>query len=185
MPRPCLAPLLARALVLTATLCAAVPCLSGELRPVDAAPAPALELPDLGGATRRLDDWRGQVVLLNFWAGWCQPCVAEMPGIQRLATQMRGRPFAVVTVNVAETQRRVEQTVARLGLDFPVLLDADGTAFKAWGGKGLPTSVLVDRTGALRYIGLGPLEWDGGEAATTIEGLLEQGTGGEEAKGQR
>jgi len=179
MPRSLLAPLLARVLVLVAALSAALPSPAGELRRLDATPAPALELLDLTGATRSLADWRGQVVLLNFWAGWCQPCVAEMPGIQRLATQMRGRPFAVVTVNVAETQRRVEQTMARLGLDLPVLLDAEGTTFRDWDGKGLPTSLLIDRTGALRYIGLGPFEWDGAEAVTAIEGLLEQGTGGE------
>ena len=158
--------------MLAVALYDAAPCRAGELRALEPVPAPALELADLGGQSRRLADWRGQVVLVNFWASWCPPCLEEMPSIQRLLAQMRGRPFAVVSINVAESQRRAAQTVSRLGLDFPVLLDADGEAFKAWGGKVLPTSVLVDRSGVLRYTGLGPLEWDGAEAVAAIEGLL-------------
>lgn len=157
-------------LVLTVSL--ALPCWAGELRPLEARAAPALELPDLGGAMHRLTDWRGQVILLNFWASWCQPCVAEMPGIQRLEGQMRGRGFVVVGVNVAEAQRRATRSVEQMGLGFPVLLDAEGETFHAWGGKALPTSALIDRQGRLRYVGLGPLEWDGVEALGRVESLL-------------
>ncbi len=153
-------------------LFASTSCRAGELRTLEPAAAPVLELPDLNGVLRNLADWRGNVVLINFWAGWCQPCIEEMPGIRRLEEQMRGRPFTVVAVNVAEPQRRVAQTAVKLGLDFPVLLDAEGAVFKAWGGKGLPTSVLIDRNGTMRYLGLGPLEWDGAEAIDAIEGLL-------------
>ena len=157
-------------LVLAVSL--ALPCRAGELRPLEAMAAPPLELPDLDGAMHRLADWRGQVILLNFWASWCQPCVAEMPGIQRLEGRMRDRGFIVVGVNVAETQRRVTRSVEQMGLGFPVLLDAEGVTFHAWGGKGLPTSALIDRQGRLRYVGLGPLEWDGLEALGRVESLL-------------
>jgi thiol-disulfide isomerase/thioredoxin len=160
---------------LAAALWAAAPCRAGELRTLEPGPAPALELPDLAGVTYRLADWHGQVVLVNFWATWCPPCLEEMPSLQRLAERLRGQPFAVVAVNVAEAERRVAHRTKQMGLDLPVLLDADGAAFKAWGGKGLPTSVLVDRSGAVRYLGLGPLEWDGAEAVTAIEGLLSEG----------
>jgi len=160
---------------LAAALWAAAPCRAGELRTLEPGPAPALELPDLGGTTRSLADWRGQVVLVNFWATWCPPCLEEMPSLQRLAGRLRGQPFAVVAVNVAEMERRVAHRAQQMGLDFPVLLDADGAAFKAWGGKGLPTTVLIDRDGRMRYLGLGPLEWDGVEAATAVEGLLSEG----------
>lgn len=153
------------------------PGLAGELRTVAARAAPALELPDLAGVTRTLDAWRGQVVLINFWASWCQPCLEEMPGIQRLAERMQGRPFTVIGVNVAEMQRRAAQAVARLGLAFPVLLDAEGATFHAWGGTALPTSALIDRQGALRYVGLGPLDWEGPEAVAAVEGLLAEEPG--------
>ena len=157
-------------LVLAVSL--ALPCGAGELRPLEARAAPVLELPDLGGAMHRLADWRGQVILLNFWASWCQHCVAEMPGIQRLEEGMRGRGFVVVGVNVAEARRRATRSVEQLGIGFPVLLDAEGETFHAWGGKALPTSALIDRQGRLRYVGLGPLEWDGVEALGRVESLL-------------
>lgn len=175
LARTHLTAIVAALVILSTALVAATPGTAGELRAIEPRAAQALELPDLEGARRSLLDWRGEVVLLAFWAGWCQPCVEEMPGIQRLAERMRGQPFAVVGVNVAEMPRRVAHTVARLGLEFTVLLDADGAAFRAWGGQGLPTSVLIDRSGTLRYLGLGPLEWDGVEAVTAIDGLLREG----------
>jgi len=176
MPRPSPLSVVAGLLLLTVALSTAAPCRAGELRLVEPRAAPALELPDLGGFARNLAAWRGQVVLVNFWATWCPPCLEEMPSLQRLAERLRGQPFAVVAVNVAETERRVAHRANQMGLDFPVLLDADGAAFKAWGGKGLPTSVLVDRSGAIRYLGLGPIEWDGVEAVTAVESLLESAT---------
>lgn len=145
---------------------------AGELRTLEARAAPALELPDLDGDIHHLADWRGQVILLNFWASWCQPCMEEMPGIQRLIGQMQGRGFLVVGVNVAEASRRASRIVEQLGLGFPILLDAEGETFHAWGGKVLPTSALIDRQGRLRYLGLGPLDWDGVEALGRVEALL-------------
>jgi thiol-disulfide isomerase/thioredoxin len=170
--RPALS--LALLLALSVTLTSAPQCQGGELRTLEPKATPPLDLPDLAGAPRSLAAWRGQVVLVNFWATWCRPCVEEIPGIQRLAEQMRDRPFAVIGVNVAETQRRAAHSVEQMRLAFPVLLDADGMAFRAWGGKALPTSVVIDRQGTLRYLGLGPLEWDGTEAVKAIEGLLEE-----------
>jgi thiol-disulfide isomerase/thioredoxin len=175
MQRPSPLSVVAALLLLTIALSTAAPCRAGELRRVEPRAAPALELRDLEGVARNLAAWRGQVVLVNFWATWCPPCLEEMPSLQRLAERLRGQPFAVVAVNVAEAERRVAHRAQQMGLDFPVLLDADGAAFKAWGGKGLPTSVLVDGSGAVRYLGLGPLEWDGAEAVTAIEGLLSEG----------
>jgi thiol-disulfide isomerase/thioredoxin len=175
MPNPSLAARVTASLVVILALSTVPPSRAGDLRPVEPNPAPALELPDIGGGTRNLAAWRGQVVLLNFWASWCTPCLEEMPSIQRLAERMRGRPFTVVAVNVAEAQRRAAHSAKAMALDFPVLLDAGGATFKAWGGKGLPTTVLIDRGGALRYVGLGPMEWDGAEAVTAVEDLLDEG----------
>jgi thiol-disulfide isomerase/thioredoxin len=163
-----LAPLLALFLLLT------TPSLAGELRKLAAQPAPPLTLPDLKGAPQTLAAWKGQVVLVNFWASWCTPCLEEMPGIQRLREQMQGRPFAVVGVNVAEPQGRAAHYAAQLKLGFPNLLDAEGATFKDWGGKVLPTTALIDRGGVLRYVGLGPLDWDGPEGVAAVEALLQE-----------
>ena len=149
-------------------------CVAGELRPVDAMPAPPLELEDLSGATHNLSAWRGKVVLLNFWTTWCQPCLKEMPGIQRLAQQMTGKPFAVVGVNVGESRFRAQRIAQQLGLDFPILLDTESKVFLAWGGKTFPTTALLDAQGALRYVGLGPLEWDDPEEMAAVEQLLNE-----------
>ena len=121
---------------------------------------PGLLLPDLEGRTVDLGDYRGQVVLVNFWASWCSPCVEEMPGILHLEAAMRDTPFAVIGVNVAEARLRVRTAAQRLGLDFPVLLDRDQAAFRAWGAEVLPTSYVLDVDGRIRYVAQGPLDWD-------------------------
>ena len=73
---------------------------------------------------------------------------------------MHGKPFAVLGVNVGEGERRVRETTKRLEIDFPVLLDKDSTMLKKWGATVLPTAYVLDRSGRVRYIGRGPLEWD-------------------------
>ena len=121
---------------------------------------PGLLLPDLEGRTVDLGDYRGRVVLVNFWASWCTPCVREMPGILQLEAAMRDHPFAVIGVNVAEARLRARTAAQRLGLDFPVLLDRDQAAFRAWGAEVLPTSYVLDVDGRIRYVAQGPLDWD-------------------------
>jgi thiol-disulfide isomerase/thioredoxin len=135
-----------------------------------------LRLPDLEGRERQLDAYRGQVVLVNFWASWCTPCVTEMPSIQRLAEALRGKPFAVIGVNVAEGQGRAQMAARQMGITFPVLLDEDSAVFNRWGATVLPTTFLLDRDGVVRYLGRGPLEWDGVEAMALIERLLARAT---------
>ena len=143
----------------------------GELSPAPAAAPVELRLPDLDGQDRSLDDFRGKVVLVNFWASWCTPCVQEMPSIQRLAELMRDRPFAVVGVNVAEHARRAKAMAERLGIGFPVLLDRESDVFHRWGGTVLPTTYVLDGAGVIRYVGRGPLEWDEPHIVKTLEGL--------------
>ena len=121
---------------------------------------PELQLPDLEGHTVDLGQYRGRVVLVNFWASWCTPCVEEMPDILRLKAAMRDTPFAVIGVNVAEARLRARTATQRMGLDFPVLLDRDQAAFRAWGAEVLPTSYVLDVDGRIRYVAQGPLDWD-------------------------
>ena len=146
---------------------------AGELSPapVSASAPVELGLPDLEGRERGLEEFRGKVVLVNFWASWCTPCIQEMPSIQRLAELMRDRPFAVIGVNVAERERRAKAMAERLGIGFPVLLDREGEVFHRWGGTVLPTTYVLDGAGVVRYVGRGPLEWDEPDIVKTLEGV--------------
>ena len=145
------------------------------ISPVPAAPPVELRLPDLEGRERTLDELKGKVVLVNFWASWCTPCITEMPSIQRLAEAMRGKPFAVIGVNVGEAVGRVRVVVQRLGTNFPMLLDKDSAVFDRWGVTVMPTTYVLDGEGMVRYLGRGPLEWDGVEISEALERLLGAG----------
>ncbi len=160
--------------LLLCLLAPTIPSAAGELSSVPSAAPVELQLPDLDGRQRSLEEFRDSVVLVNFWASWCTPCVEEMPSLQRLAESMRDRPFAVIGINVAEGLLRVRTAAQRLGIGFPVLLDKDSEAFKRWGATVLPTTYLLDREGVVRYVGRGPLEWDSDEIVDLID-VLAQG----------
>ena len=123
-------------------------------------PAPQFSLASAAGPDVRLADYRGQVVLVNFWATWCEPCRTEMPAIDRVYRQQQGRGFEVLAVDVEEGAGQVQTYQAELGLSFPALLDADGTVSRSYRARGLPTSFLVDRQGTIRFVKVGALDED-------------------------
>ena len=135
-------------------------------------PAPALQAQDLNGVPHTLADFRGKVVLLNFWASWCPPCLREMPSMERLRLKMAGRPLVIVALDSAETRDEVNAYLAKMPLGFPVLLDPDGSNTRRWKVFALPSSFLLDAEGRVRYILTGPTEWDEGEALRLLESLL-------------
>lgn len=135
-------------------------------------PVPELKAHDLSGAPRTLADYRGKVVLLNFWASWCPPCLREMPSMERLRVKLAGRPLAIVALSSAETPEEVKAYLSRMKLGFPILLDPDGSNTQRWKVFALPTTFLLDAEGRVRYVLTGPTEWDEGEALRVIESLL-------------
>jgi len=145
---------------------------AGELSEVRDGVQLDLSLPDLQGQTHSLDEFRGRVVLLNFWASWCTACLVEMPAILGLQQALKDRPFAVVAVNVGETPSEVRSMIKRLKLDFQVLLDRDRAVFKGWDITVLPTSYVLDADGRLRLLGRGPLEWDRQDIVDEISRLF-------------
>lgn len=130
------------------------------------------ELEDLKGKVHKLEMFQGKVLLINFWASWCPPCIREMPALKRLEERMAGKPFAIVAINVSEKKYKVRKFVKLIDLRLKVLLDEKGETFKAWGNDVLPTSFLLDPAGRIAYIGVGPLEWDGEDVISTIESML-------------
>jgi thiol-disulfide isomerase/thioredoxin len=133
---------------------------------------PALALSDLGGRLHALADYHGQVLLINFWATWCEPCREEMASMQRLRERMSGQPVTLLTVNYGESRQKIGEFVRRLAFDLPVLLDPGQQAARAWKVRVLPTSFLVGPDGRARYTVVGELDWAGDEAVSAVRGLL-------------
>ena len=134
--------------------------------------APHLELRDEDGKVHRLESYRGRVLVVNFWASWCTPCVRELPSLNRLRKEFADQPFEILGVNVAEPPNRLTRFLKRQPIDFPVLYDRESEAFYAWNVKGLPTSFVIDREGGIRYQVQGAIEWDDAETIGIIESLL-------------
>jgi len=145
------------------------------LRPVrEPFPAPPLALPDLAGRQVDLAALRGQVVLVNFWATWCPPCVEEIPSLDRLQAQLAPRGFTVLAVDVGEDRATVERFLADKPVRFPVLLDPEGGSFKTWKAYAFPTSVVLDRAHRARYAVYGAFAWDSPEVVEAIGRLLDE-----------
>jgi peroxiredoxin len=117
-----------------------------------ASKAPDFTLPAIGGANLRLQEQRGRVVMVNFWATWCGPCRVEMPHLNRLYEKYRGSGFVLLGVNIDEEPRKAADLAAKLGLRFPVLWDADKKVSRLYDLTAMPSTVLIDRDGRVRYI---------------------------------
>ncbi len=146
--------------------------IGGELEAYNNKGEPAFSLADLEGKTHVLSDYRGKVVLVNFWASWCPPCIREMPELQRLKKHFADRPFEVFTINVAEQKYRVRKFTRSIKLDLPVLLDASSRTYNRWNVNILPTSFLVDVHGQIRYRARGNPGWDGAETLSVINAMM-------------
>jgi len=130
-------------------------------------PAPELILTDTQGVSRSLEDYRGQVALVNLWATWCEPCKEEMPALQTFYDEYRDDGITVIAINDGESQADVLQFVHDYKLTFPVWLDPTYTATeKAFKTIGLPTSFVIDRNGTVRFY------WVGGIDRKTLESTV-------------
>src|SRR3954462_1074775 len=146
-------------LIASLFLAVSVAAQAGPLKPWTGGRPPALELADLDGGMHRLADYKGKVVLVNFWATWCEPCRAEMPSIDGLRSAMEGKPFQVLAVNLAEPVSRIEKFIGMMPLNFPLLRDRDGAVAKAWKARLLPASFLIGRDGRIKDVAHGELAW--------------------------
>lgn len=133
-----------------------------------------LRLKSVGGNTIDIKDYKGQVVLLNFWTTWCPPCVKELPSLNRLQKRMVDRPFKVLGVDVAESEQVVGSFLKNVKVDFPILLDTEGDTVHQWKLLAFPMSFLLGPDGEIKYGYYGALEWDTDEVVAIVEGLLKQ-----------
>jgi len=136
--------------VLGATLIAAAVASPAAITPSTKAPDFALR--SLEGPNLRLQEQRGQVVMVNFWATWCGPCRVEMPHLARLYEKYHASGFQLLGINIDEDPRQAATVAAKLGLRFPVLLDTEKKVSKLYDLSTMPSTVLIDRDGRVRYI---------------------------------
>jgi thiol-disulfide isomerase/thioredoxin len=133
--------------------------------------APPIDLFTPDGSPLSLASLRGRVVLVNFWATWCEPCVTEMPSLQRLRDRFAPR-FEVLGVNYQEGPARIKAFADKSGIAFPIVRDTDGAVAKAWGARIFPASYVVDRGGQVRHVLIGGADWTSAPLADTIRALL-------------
>ncbi len=135
-------------------------------------PAPDFTLKSAKGPNLRLEEHRGQVVLINFWATWCGPCRQEMPVLDKIQQRYEPLGFTVLGVNVEGETRKVRQLLERSGLSFPILFDGDQTTSETYSVEAMPFTVLVDRDGMVKYVHNGYKPGDEREYVNHLKTLL-------------
>lgn len=149
---------------------------AGDLRPYSGATLPDFTLTDLQGKPHQLSGLKGKVVMVNFWATYCTPCIKEMPSMQRLANQFKGKPFQILAIDMTEDRAAVEAFVKRFNIkvSFPILLDTKGEVVEAWKVSAVPTTFIIDPQGTIRYGLYGATEWDSDEMVGLVGGLMKR-----------
>ncbi len=136
-------------------------------------PAPDFTLPGLDGNLVQLSDFRGKVVLVNVWATWCQPCVAEMPSLEKLYRQLKGENFEILAVGIDTPGAvAVAPFMKNNNLSFTALIDAQGIIKTAYKVTGVPESFVVNRQGILAKKIIGPLDWAAPEVLEYLRSLI-------------
>jgi len=149
-------------------------CRALDAEPVDR-PAPAFQLEDLQGRAVSLADHRGELVLLNFWATWCPPCVDELPSLAWLQRRMEGKKFAMITVSVDESAKEVQDFLAKQPAGvrgLPVAVDPSKKIPASYGTVKFPETFLIDARGIIRYKLIYKRDWSSPRALACIDSLL-------------
>ena len=136
-------------------------------------PAPAFSLPLRGGsAPLGLDKLRGQVVMVNFWASWCEPCRKEFPLLDQIYKKYKGAGFTLVGVNVEPEVKDAEGFIAKTPVTFPIVFDKDSAVSRLYHVSGMPTTVLIDRKGVLRWVHRSYVPGDENEYLNQVRAML-------------
>jgi len=143
----------------------------GTIKPWTSGATPPLALRDLDGKEHKLADYKGKVVVLNFWATWCDPCREEMPAMQRLQDRLAGK-LVILAVDYGEGPPRISEFLKKVPVKFTVLLDRDTSAATAWKVKVLPTTLVIDPEQKVRFVAVGDVGWDTPAVESEIIKLL-------------
>lgn len=161
-----------RLLALLLLLLVALPLAAAPFAPYKGDPLPPFTLDDLDGNPHTIGKATGEVVVINFWATWCPPCIAEMPTLERLQKAFAGQPLKVLAVNVGDEPYDIALFLRQQPLDLTILLDSRGRTQKPWKMRGLPTTVILDAEGTIRHHVPGQREWDSPEIQAALRALL-------------
>lgn len=137
-------------------------------------PAPNFTLKSLDGKNVKLSELAGNVVLINFWASWCGPCLQEMPLLNAIHKKYEPLGFTVLGVNVEENSANAKAFLADRGVDFPVLLDTKNKVSKLYDVIAMPTTVVVDRDGNMRFLHKGYKAGDENEYRKMVKKLVRE-----------
>ncbi len=133
--------------------------------------APPFKLVDMDGKTHQLSDYKGQPVIINFWATWCPPCREELPSMNRGWAKIKSQGIAMLAINVGEDDDTIFTFTGDYPIDFTVLLDQSGDVINQWPIKGLPTTFVIDPQGRIVYRAIGGREWDAEELLNMVRAL--------------
>lgn len=159
-------------MVIALTAGAAVSATAAAADPIGQ-PAPTFSLPLRGGnAPLGLDKLRGQVIMVNFWASWCEPCRKEFPLLDQIYKKYKGVGFTLVGVNVEPDAKDAESFIARTPVSFPIVFDKDSAVSKQYHVSGMPTTVLIDRKGVLRWVHRSYVPGDENEYLNQVRAIL-------------
>lgn len=145
---------------------------ASNLQTVDAnVITPPLKLRDMSGKEHDLEKYKGQIVLVQFWATYCTPCRKEMPSMNNLMKKMGKVPFRILAVNMGETEDEVKPFVSEVKPDFTILMDPDGHSIADWRVFAAPSNFIVGPDGKVRYTLFGGVEWDSDELVAKLKAL--------------
>ena len=139
----------------------------GDMKPID------IDLKNAAGNRFTRMDFSGKITLVNFWASWCGPCVEEIPALNRLREHMKHKPFELISINYAETAEQIREFLNLVKVDFPVLLDEDGSYSAKWNVLVYPATFVIDKSGNIVYGVNGAIEWDSKEVIGKLESLMQ------------
>ena len=133
--------------------------------------APDFTLKGEDGNTYRLKDYRGKVVILNFWATWCPPCREEMPSMERAWHQIKDKGIVMLGINVGEDADTIFEFTGQYSMTFPLPMDINGEVVKQYPIRGLPTTYIIDPAGMATHRAVGSRVWDAPEILQQLEEL--------------
>ncbi|MGU9957435.1 MAG: TlpA family protein disulfide reductase [Arenicellales bacterium WSBS_2016_MAG_OTU3] len=138
--------------------------------------APVTALEDMHGVEFDIDDYKNQVVLVNFWATWCSPCIEELPTMQTVWESFDRNEFEIIAINAGETRKQVLEFLGKFEtrLDFRITLDEPGETFKAWKVRALPASFVVDKQGKTIYKAEGGRDFAAPQIRDLIQKLIDE-----------